>query len=426
MKQHEGRPFDIVLWGASGFTGRLVAEYLIRHAPHDLRLALAGRNGGKLEALRAELSSSLPRAAHLPILIADARDAVALGEIVGRTRVVCTTVGPYAKYGRELVAACARLGVHSCDLAGEVPFMRETIDLHDAEARGSGARIVNACGYDSVPSDLGVFLAARFVRDTYGLGLAEDHGYFGAQKGGLSGGTAASLLHGMEQAAADPLLRELAADPYALLPNRALDRGPAAPDQTRPEYSADLGRWTAPFIMAIVNTRVVRRSNALLGGYGSGFRYQESMSMPKGAAGRVAASALSAALTALYGALAWAPTRQLLEHALPSPGQGPSKAQREAGYFVTRHIASSEPDKAGRRFRVLVTVRGTSDPGYAETAKMLGESALCLACDPLTSPAGVSTPAAAMGSWLIERLQRAGMAWEVQPFDAEALRAAEG
>jgi len=426
MKQHEDKPHDIVLWGASGFTGRLVAEYLVRHAPNGLRLALAGRNRGKLEALRTELSRSLPRAAQLPILIADARDAAALGDIVGGARVVCSTVGPYAKYGRELVAACARLGVHSCDLAGEVPFIRETIDRHDAEARGSGARIVNACGYDSVPSDLGAFLAARFVRDTYGLGLVEDHGYFGPQKGALSGGTAASLLHGVEQAADDPLLRELAADPYALLPNRALDRGPAAPDQTRPEYSADLGRWTAPFIMAIVNTRVVRRSNALLGGYGPGFRYQESMSLPKGAKGRVAASSVSAALALLYGALAWAPTRKLLERALPSPGQGPSQAQREAGHFVARHIASSEPDTAGRRRRVLVTVRGTSDPGYAETAKMLGESALSLACDPLTSAAGVSTPAAAMGSWLIERLQRAGMTWDVQAFDAEAARAAEG
>ncbi len=416
MSEREGKAHDIVLWGATGFEGRLVADYLVAHGPGDLRLALAGRNRDKLEGVRNELAARMPRAGAIPILVGDAHDERAVAGIVSNARVVCTTVGPYGKYGRHIVSACARLGVDYCDLAGEVPFMRETIDLHDAVARGSGARIVHACGYDSIPSDLGVYLVARHLKSEHGLGLSEDHAYFGEQQGGLSGGTVASMLHGIDESRRDPKLRELVLDPYALVPNRATDRGPEAPDQRRPEYSEDLGRWTAPFIMAIVNTRVVRRSNALLGGYGPGFRYLESMSLSKGAKGWAAAGAITAGLGALSGALSFAPSRKMLELFLPSPGEGPSQATRDGGFFVTRHLGTSEPDQAGRRQRVLATVRGISDPGYGETAKMLGESALCLARDSIAVEGGVTTPAVSMGLCLVDRLRAAGMTWNVAPF----------
>ncbi len=416
MSERSGKAHDIVLWGASGFVGRLVAEYLVGHGPGDLRLALAGRNRDKLEAVRNEIATRLPRAGAIPILVGDSHDERAVAAIVSNARVVCTTVGPYGKYGRQIVAACARLGVDYCDLAGEVPFMRETIDLHDTTARASGARIVHACGFDSIPSDLGAYLVAHHLKSEHGLGLSEDRAYFGEQKGGLSGGTVDSMLHGIAESRRDPKLRELACDPYALVPNRTTDRGPEAPDQRRPEYSEDLATWTAPFIMAMVNTRVVRRSNMLLGGYGPSFRYLESMSMPKGLRGWAAAGGITAGLGALSGALSFAPTRKLLELVLPSPGEGPSKATRDAGFFVARHIATSEPDAAGRRQRVLATVRGTSDPGYGETAKMVGESALCLARDAIRVEGGVTTPAVSMGLHLVDRLRAAGMTWDVAPF----------
>ena len=413
------RAHDVVLFGATGFTGRLVAEYLVLHGPPSLRLALAGRSRDKLEAARRDLAVHSPRATELPLLLGDARDQVAVEAMASSARVVCTTVGPYSKYGAALVAACARVGTDYCDLTGEVPFMRETIDRHDATAKTSGARIVHACGFDSIPSDLGVFLAAHHLRETHDVGLAHDHGYFGESKGGFSGGTVDSALYMMEQAAHDRSLRRLLADPYALVPDRTKDRGAKVRDQTRPMYSEELGRWTAPFLMASVNTRVVRRSNALLGGYGRDFRYAESMTMARGAKGFLAATAFTAALGALFGALSVPPARKLIARALPSPGEGPDKAKRDAGYFVTRHVATSDADEKGRTHRVLVTVRGTSDPGYGETAKMLGESALCLALDPLPDgragdhAGGVTTPAASMGMRLVERLRTAGMEWNI-------------
>ncbi len=412
------RDHDVVLFGATGFTGRLVADYLVRSGPESLRLALAGRSQDKLEAVRRELATHTPRASSLPLLLGDAHDAAAVEHIASRAAVVCTTVGPYARYGHDIVAACARQGTDYCDLTGEVPFMRASIDANDAAARASGARIVHACGFDSIPSDLGVLLVADEMRRTRGLGLASDHAYFGEQKGAFSGGTVDSMMEMAKQASRSRDVRRLLADPYALVPDRQTDRGPRAPDPQGPVYSRDLGRWTAPFLMATVNTRVVRRSNVLLGGYGPDFVYGESMSMPRGPKGLVAASALTAAIGAALVGLAVAPTRALLARILPSPGDGPTKAQRDAGYFVTRHLATSEPDAEGRRHRLLATVRGTSDPGYGETAKMLGESALCLAFDELPHAGGVTTPAASLGLRLIERLRAAGMTWQVEPFGA--------
>lgn len=413
MTDRAARAHDIVLFGATGFTGRLVADYLVAHGPDDLKLALAGRNRQKLEQVRAELARDRPRATELPILVADAHDAGAIDEVVRDARVVCTTVGPYAKYGRTLVAACAKLGTDYCDLAGEVAFMRETIDRHQPTAEATGARIVHACGFDSIPSDLGVFVLADWMKREHGLGLASDHAYFGETKGGFSGGTVESMKGFLDGAKEDREVLRLAGDPYALVPDRKRDRGPDAPDQRGPAWSEDLRTWTAPFVMAAVNTRVVRRSNVLLGGYGAGFRYEESMSLPKGPKGFAAAVGVTGAMVGFFAALSFPPTRRLLDRRLPQPGEGPSKAERDAGYFVTRHVATSEPGTDGRSIRAMLTIRGHADPGYGETAKMLGEAALCLAKDELPAKGGVTTPAAAMGMKLVDRLKKAGESWDV-------------
>ncbi len=399
------RPFDIVLFGASGFTGRLVAEYLANHAPRALRWALAGRNESKLEGVRAELASEHPHLGALPIRMADATDAASLGALVKEARVVCTTVGPYMEHGRELVAACAEHGTHCCDLTGETPFVRDTIDRCHARAEQTGAKIVCCCGFDSIPSDLGTFLLHHHAAAP----LAWVKAFVVSARGKLSGGTASSIFGIVDAAKRDASVRRLLFNPYALDPSPDT-RGPDGNDQTGARYDADLGAWTGPFLMAGINTRVVRRSNALLDhAYGPSFRYSEATALGRGAKGWLRASALGAGLGAFMGAVAIAPG--LVKRVLPAPGEGPSKAEREAGSFVMKLLAETERNGAPRR--LTARVEGRSDPGYGETSKMLGESALCLALDDLGKRAGVLTPATAMGMKLVERLRAAGMVLEV-------------
>ena len=412
------RVYDIVLFGATGFTGRLVAEYFARSAPKDVRWAIAGRNKEKLEGIKKGLVAIDASLADLAVLVADGHDEASLAALVPQTHVVCTTVGPFAKHGRELARACARLGTHYCDITGEVPFIRASIDENHETAQRTHARIVHCCGFDSIPFDLGVhMLWDRAKKD--GLTLAWAKGFAGKTKGSFSGGTVASMLALMEDAARDPDLRRLLANPYGLDPDpkRARKERPESPDQRSVHFDQDLGRWTAPFVMSAINTRVVRRSNALLGNaYGKHFRYSESMSFPKGPKGLVGASMVMAGLGAFVAAAAFAPTRELLvKKILPKPGEGPSKEARDAGYFEVHLIAETEPDAHAGKQRFAGKVVGTSDPGYGETAKMLGESALCLAKDgaQLEDRFGVLTPASAMGMRLVERLRTAGMTFAV-------------
>ncbi|MCU0682176.1 MAG: saccharopine dehydrogenase NADP-binding domain-containing protein [Polyangiaceae bacterium] len=413
------RPYDVVLWGATGFTGRLVAEYLVRHRGGEVRLALAGRNRDKLERVRADLRGIDPAAAALPLVLADADDPASLEALADSTRAVCTTVGPYAKHGQNLVTACAGRGTHYCDITGEVQFIRESIDRNHARARETGARIVHCCGFDSIPSDLGVFMVYDHVRRRHGQKLGDVGFFVGETKGGFSGGTVASLLHLVDEAARDRPLRRLLADPYALSPDRS--REPALgdeSDQVGARWSDELNAWTAPFLMAAINTRVVRRSNALLDyAYGERFRYREAMVTAPGPKGALAAAAVTGGLAGFVAAAAFRPTRRLLERVLPAPGEGPSKAQREAGYFRTHVIASTDVRGEGAPVRVRGLIEGTSDPGYGETAKMLSEAATCLALDDdkLASPGGVLTPAACFGMRLVERLRSAGMTFRVEP-----------
>ncbi len=388
--------FDLVLWGASGFTGRLTANYLAKHAG-DTKWAIAGRNKAKLEGLGFDV----------PILVGDSHDETSLDAIVKQTKVLCTTVGPYTKYGTPLVAACAKAGINYCDLTGETNWMMGTVrQFHDA-AKASGARIVHTCGFDSIPSDLGVLMMHEHAAAN-GEALAEVRYYVDHMSGAVSGGTVASMLSVAERLN-DKDVRRALADPYALNPEGA-HRGTDGRDLFGARYDAEADRWTGPFIMAGVNTRVVRRSNALADfKYGKDFRYSEVTNTGRGAKGWFRATTLATGLGAFAGAIAIAPTRWLLKNTvLPKPGQGPNKAQREAGSF---QITLRAKTQSGGEFKGKVT--GEQDPGYGETAKMLSQSALCLAHDELPSGGGVLTPATAMGTTLIERLKKAGMGFEI-------------
>lgn len=326
-----GTQSDIVLFGATGFVGRLVADYLARHAPSGTRVALAGRSSDRLSRIRTELG---PAAEDWPLIVADSADPNAVAALATGSRVVATTVGPYAKYGMVVAEACAKAGTHYADLTGEVLFIRRSIDRFDEMARNSGARVVHACGYDSIPSDIGVLALHEQAR-------ADGAGDLGATplvaqlKGGVSGGTIDSMRTQIDALRADPAQRRIVTDPYGLSPNRSAepDLGNER-DSLRPHHDTELGGWTAPFVMGPFNTRIVRRSNALTGwSYGRSFRYRETMPAGKGPVGALTAGAMGAGQGALMAGMALAPTRRLLDRVLPKPGTGPSAEARRKGHF---------------------------------------------------------------------------------------------
>ena len=396
------KAFDLVLFGATGFTGRLVADYLLqRRAP--IKWAIAGRDRKKLEALGTGV----------PILIADANDLASLDAVAAQTRVVCSTVGPYARYGSPLVEACAKNGVDYCDLTGETHWIRRMIDAHHAQARESGARIVHCCGFDSIPSDLGTFMVEEHARETYGAPCRDVVFAMRGSRGGVSGGTIASMMNLLDEAKRDSDVRKVMFDPYALNPDGERS-GPDGQDQRTVRFDDTLGAWTAPFVMAAINARIVRRSNALAGyRYGRDFHYREVVAFKKGPLGLAMASGMTAGLGGFMAATAVTPVRKLLERTvLPAPGQGPNQQTRERGFFNAQ-IVGTGTDKNGRAFRVEGRVAGQGDPGYAATARMLAESALCLASDERSGGGGVLTPATALGHKLLARLRAADMTFEV-------------
>ncbi len=386
------REFDLILWGATGFTGQLVARHLVSHYDRDvLNWAMGGRNEHKLAAVRDSLG-----APDLPLVLGDSHDQSAMETMAARTGVVCSTVGPYARYGSPLVAACAAAGTDYCDLTGEAHWIRRMLDGHHQQAVATGARIVPTCGFDSIPSDLGVFFLQREMRSRQGAPARHVKGAVARLKGKASGGTVASMLNLMEEAGADRSVRRILADPYSINPEGQRS-GPDGRDSLAPSYDEGFKRWTAPFIMAGINTRVVRRSAALLPDvYGEGFRYQESMLTGRGVGGAVKAYVSAGILAASLGALSIGPIRRLIAPRLPQPGEGPTPQQQENGSWEMRFLADP----------VLVRVTGDRDPGYGSTSKMLAESAVCLALDPIEAQGGFHTPASAMGPLLIDRLQR--------------------
>lgn len=387
------KDFDLVLFGATGFTGRLVAGYLAGAPVRERRTihwAIAGRNERKLEAISRELD-------HVPVLIADAENP---GEIARRARVVCSTVGPYAKYGSALVAACAEEGTHYCDLTGEVHWMRRMIDAHHQRATETGARIVHACGFDSIPSDLGTWATQQEHIRRHGRPAHAVTAVYGESRGGLSGGTAASAFE-IAEAMKDPAVRRVLRNPYALDPDPDAPH-PPQPDNKTPGWNAALGMFTVPFFMADTNSPVVRRSQALAGHpWGDDFQYREVMSTPGNARGLVMAAAIVGGLAGLMAAMKRPTLRALLQKRAPQPGEGPDEETRRRGHWKVRFLADDTP------FYVAGDPAG--DPGYGSTMKMLSESALCLAFDELTSPGGVLTPSFAMGQHLLERLRAAGL-----------------
>ncbi len=398
------REFDVIVWGASGFTGRLTAEYLLRHygTTGALRWAIAGRNAAKLEATRSGLSRETGiDASALPILVGDGEDADFLAALTRRSRVLCTTVGPYAIYGSKLVAACASHGTDYCDLTGEVHWMQRMIEAHQAAAVASGARIVFSCGFDCIPADLGAFFLQREMRARHAVACSRIQFRVAGFSGGASGGTVASMLQMLEEAECDPSLMAVMNDPYALNP-KGERTGPDEPERNTPRFDDDFRQWTAPFMMAGIDTKVVRRSNALLGyAYGKGFRYDEAVLMGSGPLGFAKAAMTSAGTRAVMGAMAIGRVRRAVSGRLPQPGDGPSKAKREAGYFDIQ-VRGEHPSDATKTLRGRI--RGDRDPGYGSTSKMLGESAVCLAQDALPVTGGCWTPASAMGDALLARL----------------------
>ncbi|MEM9256064.1 MAG: saccharopine dehydrogenase NADP-binding domain-containing protein [Pseudomonadota bacterium] len=391
------REFDVVVWGATGFTGKLVVEYLVNTYGVDgtLKWAIAGRNPDKLAQLVMNLGLGDET---LPLIIADSTDGASLEAMVERASVICTTVGPYAKYGTPLVAACVKAGTHYCDLTGEVQWMARLIPEFESAARDSGARIVHTCGFDSVPFDMGVWAVQQLMHERHGVFARRVKGRVGGSRGGASGGTLASIFNMMEEMRDDPSLRERMEDPYSLYPP-GTPPGDDGPDQRGMLWDEDFDQWTTPFIMAAINTRVVRRSNALLAfPWGTGFRYDESLLVRS----RVGAMLATAANGAGMLGMALTPTRRLLQRVLPQPGEGPSEATRTNGYYEI-FFHAVHPNERSRDARIKV--RGDLDPGYGSTSRMLGEAAVCLALDPPLTGGGFWTPASALGATYLERLR---------------------
>jgi short subunit dehydrogenase-like uncharacterized protein len=385
--------FDLVVYGATGFTGRLVAEYLAGRfgANGELNWAMAGRSLDKLAAARDEIGAP----ARTPLVAADADDLESVTAMARRARAILTTVGPYQLYGGNLVAACAAVGADYLDLCGEPTWMRQMIDAHSDAARASGARIVFSCGFDSIPFDLGVLFLQEAARARFGAPVPRVKGRVRKLEGEGSGGTFASYKATMAAAARDPQVAALLRDSFALTPGF---QGPKQPSGAKIEIDPDLDAWVAPFFMAPINTRNVHRTNALLGHpYGRDFLYDEMIVAGKGERGEAVAKAIAASAATLGG------QRE------PKPGEGPSREAREAGMYDLLFLGIAAD---GRQIRVGVT--GDRDPGYGSTSKMISEAAVCLLREPAT-PGGVWTPGSALGLKLIEPLvARAGLTFTVE------------
>jgi len=378
--------FDLIVYGATGYTGRLVAEHLAQRygVGGEVKWAMAGRSQAKLEQVRDEIGA--PK--DTPLVVADAADPAQLEAMVKRAKAIITTVGPYQLYGSELVAACAKAGTDCLDLSGEPNWMRRMIDAHHAEAKASGARILHSCGFDSIPFELGVWFCQETAKAKLGGAVPRVKGRVRNMRGGLSGGTAASGAATMAAIQKDPSILAIMMSPFGLTPGF---EGPAQPSGQTAEEDPDVGP-VAPFMMAVINTKNVHRSNLLMGHpYGQDFVYDEMVMGAPGAGGP--------GFTDLGS----------LPGGGPKPGEGPTKEEREAGFYDILFVGIA---KDGRQVRVAV--KGDKDPGYGSTSKMLAETAIALVNAPDVA-GGVLTPGAALQGRLVERLQKhAGLTFEVE------------
>src|SRR5665213_1750349 len=388
--------YDIVVYGATGFTGQLIAEYLAAHyvgkgAP---KWAMAGRSLAKLASVRDAIGAP----ADTPLIAADAADPASLRAMVEQTKSVITTVGPYQLYGSDLLAACAATGTDYFDLCGEPVWMRHMIDAHEAAAKASGARIMFSCGFDSLPFELGVFFCEETARKAFGAPVSRVKTRIRGMSTKIKGGTAASFKATFAAAAKDLSLVAQLQNPFVLTPGF---EGPKQPRANKPALDEDLGLWTAPFVMATINTRNVHRSN-MLRNFPSGkdFVYDEMVLTGPGEQGEANAKRVVAAVNAeRMGAVDG-----------PKPGEGPSKEERENGRYDLLFIAIGSDGK-----QIRFAVRGDRDPGYGSTCKMMSECAICLLRDTPDVPPGIWTPGAAMGHKLIKRLvDHAGLTFGVE------------
>lgn len=385
------REFDVVVYGASGFTGRLVAEYLQSEYGSDVKWAMAGRSADKLAAVRDEMGVD----SGVALITANSDDAQSLADMAARTKAVITTVGPYQLYGEPLVKACVEAGTDYVDLCGEPAWMVDIIDRYEAAAKESGARIVLSCGFDSIPFDLGVYFLQKHVMDTTGAPSPHIRGRVRKMKGTFSGGTAASFMETMKRAGTQPEVLDWLKDPFALVPDFS---GPAQPLGHKPIFEEDLNSWAAPFIMASINTKNVHRSNALMGHkYGADFQYSEMILTGPGEQGEAAATHVAKSDT--FGKNP------------PKPGEGPSKEERDNGLYDVLFVADTKDGL------MMASVAGDKDPGYGSTSKMITEAALALVQDVPKDKVGggVYTSAPAMGDALITRLQdHAGLTFKLE------------
>jgi short subunit dehydrogenase-like uncharacterized protein len=385
------REFEIIIYGASGFTGRLVAEYMGKTYGQSISWAMAGRNEAKLAEVRAEVGA--PEAT--PLVIADADDLDSLRIMVKRADCILTTVGPYQLYGSELVGLCAEEGTHYVDLSGEPGWMHEMIEKHAATAASTGARIVHSCGFDSVPFDLGVYFLQEAAVERFGAPMPRVRGRVRAMQGEFSGGTAASMGATMAAVQKNPELINVLINPFSLANGFS---GPAQPADNKPYEDEVIGSWVAPFIMAAINTKNIHRSNALLDQrYGADFEYDEMTVCGPGEQGKAVADMVAS-------------SNPLGGDDAPKPGEGPSQESREAGHYDVLFVGTNAN---GDRIEAAVT--GDMDPGYGSTSKMIAESALCIVQDCSDLPGGIYTPAPAMGNKLIERLvDKAGLTFDLE------------
>ena len=387
----DSRSLDIVIYGATGFTGKLVAEYMVAHNGLGLRWAMAARNPEKLARLRDEIGAP----ADIPLLAVDADDPQSLREMVASARCICTLVGPYQMFGTPLVQACAELGTDYVDLSGEPVWMYQMIRDYQESAVASGARIVHSCGFDSIPFDLGVLYLQEAARQRFGEPCREVHARVRAMKGAFSGGTAASLNATVAAIGREPELGNIMNDPFCLAEGF---RGPAQPADDQVYEDPRIGQWVSPFIMAIINTKNIHRSNALLGHpYGTDFQYDEMMVAGPGEKGKAIAEMIAS-------------HNPLVGEGAPKPGEGPSREMQAAGFFDVLFIGETAD---GQQLNAVVT--GDRDPGYGSTSRMIAESAACLVEDCPDLPGGFYTSAPAMGDKLIRRLQeRAGLTFAIE------------
>ncbi len=401
------KEYDLILFGATSFVGKIMVRYMLEKYGEnsDVKWAIAARSETKLRDLKQELGS---KSESIPTFIADIVDEQSLIELTEQAEVLVSTVGPYAIYGEPMVKACVDTGTHYCDLTGETQWIYDMQKKYEKQAQESGAMIVHCCGFDSVPSDMGVWFLQREANKEFGKSCDRVEMFVKVLKGWISGGTAASMVNVVKAVKQEPKLRKVLANPYSICPS---DHKFTAKQPTKlTGYSKTLNSWWAPFIMAAINTRVVHRTNALLNShYGERFIYQEATLVGKGFKGGLIAKTMAGSLALVMLGLYFSPTRWLLEkYALPKPGEGPSPQAQEKGFYDLRFVGTCESGE-----QLIVKVTGDKDPGYGSTAKMLAESALCVANDVAQKEGGFWTPASLMAEQLLERLTtNAGLTFE--------------